>query len=166
MNRFPGSGFQIYYCAIVWLKCGTATQEVDLAFNPISTINTCCPARSYYLTSLGPHSLFCKNEKILSVLTHRDFSWELSDNVKKKSSWSKKKIKTVSFPFCWAPSAIRVTPDAPSDSSQSSELCFLQSHLSFCLDCLSDGKQRMKMILPLVRKEEINRQKKESLKPW
>lgn len=70
---------------LVWLKCGTVTLEVDLAFNPISTINTCCPARANYLTSLGPRSLFCKHEKILSVLlTHYDFSWEISESVKKE----------------------------------------------------------------------------------
>lgn len=126
---------------LVWLKCSTATLKVDLAFNPISTINTCCTAQANYLTSLGPRSLFCKNEKILSVLTHRDFPWELSESVKKKSLWSMKKIKIVSFSFCWAPSTITATPDTPSDSSQSSELCFLQSHLGFCVDrdCLMVG---------------------------
>lgn len=113
---------------LVWLKYGTATLEVDLAFNPISAMNTCCTAQTNYLTSLGPRSLFCKNEKILSVLIHHDFSWELSESVKKVFVVYEK----VSSSFCWAPS----TPDTPSDSSQSSELCLLQNHLGFYLDCV------------------------------
>lgn len=151
---------------LVWLKCGTATLEVDLAFNPISTMNTCCTAQTNYLTSLGLRSLFCKNEKILSVLIHRDFSWELSESVKKVFVDYEEDKNSVFFFLLgsihcqghsrrtqWLQSELRALP--------SSKLPWLLSWL-----CLSDGRQCMKMILPLVRKEEINRQKKESLKPW